>query len=317
MKHAELVTFGGSGLDRAHDLRTGLVPLPGDRVVPIWRGKPLVRDAADGALTLAMVPPGHPALAVSDPPILIGRDPQGPLWAADLSAWVPVDADLAAIGAFHDPTEQRHPALGPDERFAELRAIMTRLGPRDAEIAATAKALTGWHETHRYCARCGSPTGQGMAGWQRDCPACGAHHFPRTDPVVIMLITNGDSLLLGRSPVWPQGMYSLLAGFVEPGETIEAAVRREVWEEAGVRVGPVGYLASQPWPFPSSLMLGCRGVAQSTSINLDPNELEDALWVPRARLMAILAGLDPVIRAPRSGAIASYLMRNWLADRLD
>jgi NAD+ diphosphatase len=156
-----------------------------------------------------------------------------------------------------------------------------------------------------------------MAGWQRDCPACGAHHFPRTDPVVIMLITHGNDVLLGRNAAWPAGMFSLLAGFIEPGETLEAAVRREVWEEAGVRVGRVGYLASQPWPFPASLMFGCRGEATTTAITVDPAELETALWVSRERLAGVLAGQDSVIRAPRSGAIAQFLMQMWLADRLD
>ena len=132
-----------------------------------------------------------------------------------------------------------------------------------------------------------------------------------------MLITRGNDVLLGRSPGWPEGMHSLLAGFMEPGETVEAAVRREVWEEAGVRVGRVDYLASQPWPFPASLMLGCRGEALSEEITLDPHELEAALWVSRERLMRVFLGEDPQIRAPRVGAIAGFLLRKWLEDRLD
>jgi NAD+ diphosphatase len=142
-------------------------------------------------------------------------------------------------------------------------------------------------------------------------------HFPRTDPVVIMLVTRGNRVLLGRSPGWPEGMVSLLAGFLEPGETVEAGVRREVWEEAGVRVGRVGYLASQPWPFPASLMLGCRGEALSEEIALDPQELEAAMWVSRERLLRVFMGEDPEIRPPRTGAIAGFLLREWLADRLD
>jgi NAD+ diphosphatase len=135
--------------------------------------------------------------------------------------------------------------------------------------------------------------------------------------VVIMLVTRGNAVLLGRSPGWPEGMMSLLAGFVEPGETVEAAVRREVWEEAGVRVGAVTYLASQPWPFPASLMLGCRGEALSEAITTDPVELEAALWVSRERMALVFMGEDPEIRAPRVGAIAGFLLREWLADRLD
>ena len=155
-----------------------------------------------------------------------------------------------------------------------------------------------------------------MAGWQRDCPACGAHHFPRTDPVVIMLITHGNSVLLGRSPGWPEGMYSCLAGFVEPGETIEAAVRREVFEESGVRVGAVNYVASQPWPFPASLMFGCQGIALGTELNIDRDEIEDARWVPREELADAFAGQHPDILPARKGAIARFLLEHWLADRL-
>jgi len=156
-----------------------------------------------------------------------------------------------------------------------------------------------------------------MAGWQRNCPACGAHHFPRTDPVVIMLVTRGNSVLIGRSPGWPDGMYSLLAGFVEPGETLEAAVRREVFEETGVRVGPVRYLASQPWPFPASLMFGCQGEALEGAITIDPAEIEDALWLTREEMVTVMAAAHPRIRAPRRGAIAHFLAEAWLADRLD
>ena len=194
---------------------------------------------------------------------------------------------------------------------------MPGLSARDAELMAMAKALAGWHATHRFCARCGGPSEVAMAGWQRDCAACGGHHFPRTDPVVIMLVTAGNDVLVGRSPAWPEGMFSLLAGFVEPGETVEAAVRREVMEEAGVRVGQVDYLASQPWPFPSSLMLGCRGAALSREITLDPVELEAARWMSREAMVEVLGGRDPSMRPPREGAIARFLVERWLADRLD
>jgi NAD+ diphosphatase len=132
-----------------------------------------------------------------------------------------------------------------------------------------------------------------------------------------MLITHGDSVLMGRSPGWPQGMYSLLAGFVEPGETLEAAVRREVFEESGVKVGEVGYLSSQPWPFPASLMFGCSGKALSEKINIDPVEIEDAMWVTRDEMMQAFAGDHPNILPARKGAIAHFLLENWLADSLD
>lgn len=131
-----------------------------------------------------------------------------------------------------------------------------------------------------------------------------------------MLITHGNKVLIGRSPGWPMGMYSLLAGFVEPGETMEAAVRREVFEESGIEVGAVKYLASQPWPFPASLMFGCEGEAISTEINLDPNEIEDALWLSREEMVDVFEGIHPNITPARSGAIAHFLLEKWLSDRL-
>jgi NAD+ diphosphatase len=182
---------------------------------------------------------------------------------------------------------------------------------------ATAKALLHWHRVHGFCAACGARSDLSHGGWQRSCPACGAQHFPRTDPVVIMLVTRGNSVLLGRSPGWPEGMYSLLAGFIEPGETLEAAVRREVKEESGIDCGAVGYLASQPWPFPASLMLGARAEALSEAITIDPDELEDALWVSREEMVTVMAGLHPTIKPTRKGAIAHFILENWLADRLD
>lgn len=323
MKIAETVTFGGSGLDRAAELRGDEAALArarargGAAVAVIWRGKPLL---CAGALDrLHWLPPDHPVLSqASGPPVLLGRDDAGTLLLVhDISGWEPEGVDDAARGRFLDESEQCHPELGESAVLADLRRIMTRLSPRDAEVAAMARAITGWHISHRFCARCGAESAMAMSGWQRLCPACGGQHFPRTDPVVIMLVTRGNSVLLGRSHGWPDGMYSLLAGFVEPGETLEAAVRREVLEEAGIRVGEVGYLASQPWAFPSSLMVGCRGRALSGTIAIDPGEIEDALWATREDILRAFAGRHPVLRPARPGAIAHFLLRNWLADRLD
>lgn len=322
MKNAESVTFGGSDLNRAHHLRANpeaiaeLAGRPSARYLLFWRGKPLVSGAERD--TLVRLPLDHPALVgASAERLFLGLEEEVAVFAADISAWNPEDLDYSTLGTFLDPTEQHHPDLPEDCVFAELRAVMTQLSPRDAELAATAKALFGWHESHRFCARCGGPSTLVSAGWQRNCPSCGGQHFPRTDPVVIMLITNGNSVLLGRSPGWPEGMYSLLAGFIEPGETIEAAVRREVWEEAGIKVGAVGYLASQPWAFPASLMIGCHGTAISTVISVDPEELETALWVTREEVAAAFRGEHPVIRPSRRGAIARFLLENWLADSLN
>lgn len=322
MKHAETVTFGGSALDRAGEVRGDPQALaaaladPDARSILLWRGKPLIQRTRPAHLLRVAL--DHPALAdAMDPPIFLGREDGAPRFAHELTGWEPADLDASQLGAFLDPSEQSHPAFGADEVFAELRRVMTWLDARDAELAATAKAVFGWHATHRFCARCGTASDVTMGGWQRTCPACGAHHFPRTDPVVIMLITRGNSVLMGRSPGWPEGMYSLLAGFVEPGETLEAAVRREVFEEAGVRVGAVSYLSSQPWPFPASLMFGCQGAAISDNITIDPAEIESALWISREEMMTVFARDHPTILPARKGAIAHFLLENWLADTLD
>ena len=322
MRNAEQVTFGGSGLDRAADVRgdipamAALLQDAASRTILLWNGKPLVDQTAQGC-ALVRLPLDHPILKEArGAPIFLGREDGAARFAHDISHWVP-DTDLSEVGAFIDKSVQTHPSLPQGQGFAELRGIMTALSARDAELAATAKAIIGWHETHGFCARCGAASDVTQAGWQRVCQACGASHFPRTDPVVIMLITHGNRVLLGRSHGWPQGMYSCLAGFVEPGETIEAAVRREVWEEAGVRVGEVRYLSSQPWPFPASLMFGCHGVATSEEITIDPLEIEDAIWVSREEVMDALAGLREGLLPARKGAIAHFLLRNWLADTLD
>ena len=177
---------------------------------------------------------------------------------------------------------------------------------------ALARSLTGWHGRHRYCANCGAATTMAAGGFRRDCATCGAHHFPRTDPVVIMLAVDGERALLGRSARFTPGMYSCLAGFMEPGETIEEAVRRETGEESGIRIGRVRYLASQPWPFPSSLMIGCLAEALTIDITLDDDELEDCRWFDRGDVLAMLAGAHPDgLRTPPTMAIANLIIRTW------
>ena len=318
MKDAETVMFGGSGMDRAAELRRDAARiaelLNEGSVLPIWRGKPLL----DAETRLpAFLPAEHLVFAdAQEPAHFLGMDEDHPRFVRDISAFEPV-SETETVGQFTDPSEQLHPSLGQAQVFADLRANLATLTPRAAELLASGKALTEWHKTHRFCARCGHPSDVAEAGWQRVCPACNAHHFPRTDPVVIMLITRGNSVLMGRSPEWPEGMHSLLAGFVEPGETIEAAVRREVFEEAGIRVGEVRYLSSQPWPFPTSLMFGCHGDALSEEITIDPLEIEDACWVTREDMMAAVSGEVPEMRPARKGSIARFLIEKWLADALD
>jgi NAD+ diphosphatase len=324
MRHAETVTFGGSALNRAAELRgdkaDALATQDSSRSIAIWRGKPLV--CGKNHDRLALLPTTHALFSEATdppvPPIFLGQSEDGNArFARDISAWDPAALDTAAMQQFLDPTQQHHPALPDDHRFVELRSIMAHLNARDAELAATARSIFGWHRSHRFCSNCGAESRMAQSGWQRDCPTCNTSHFPRTDPVVIMLITKGNKVLMGRSPGWPDGMYSLLAGFVEPGETLEAAVRREVFEEAGIRVGAVSYLSSQPWPFPSSLMFGCAGEALNDDITIDPHEIEDALWISREDMLTVFSGQHPTMKPSRKGAIAHFLLRNWLADRLD
>ena len=321
MKNAEQVTFGGSGFDRASELRAdpakleALAAKKDARVLAVWRGKPLV--AGDEAPALCFHPLTGPVFRhLHTQPVFLGWDDNGAVFAADISDWSGPEDVSSEVGAFIDNSEQSYPGLPTDQHFAELRRIMARLSPRDAELAATSNGILGWHQTHGFCAHCGHKTDVSQGGWVRRCPACNHQHFPRTDPVVIMLITRGNRLLIGRSPGWPEGMYSLLAGFMEPGETIEAAVRREVMEETQVKVGDVGYLASQPWPFPSSLMIGCWGHALSDKITIDEKEIEDARWVTREEITQAWATKTPTLVAARKGAIAHFLIRNWLSDTL-
>ncbi|KQP94883.1 NADH pyrophosphatase [Methylobacterium sp. Leaf113] len=206
----------------------------------------------------------------------------------------------------------------PEFRTNDLRSLAGegRIAPHELGLLATAKSLLGWHARHGFCANCGTPTTLAAGGYRRECAACGTHHFPRTDPVVIMLITRGDACLLGRSPRFNEGMYSCLAGFLEPGETVEDAVRRETFEEVGLTIGAVRYHASQPWPFPSSLMIGCVAESLDDIITIDPEELADARWFSRADVTAMLDGRHPEgLTAPPPLAIAHLLVRAFVEGR--
>lgn len=301
-------SFRPGNLDRAAPLRTGDAARanPEARVEIFWRGKLLVEADA----TPLRAPLDHPALKdCREPPIFLGLADGVPRFAAELTLWHPHE-DAAMVGQFTDQTQQVHPDF-PGAHFAEIRGLMANLSLLDAECVAVGRALLTWHGTHRFCSNCGAPSEVELLGWQRKCPSCATQHFPRTDPVVIMAITRGDKLLIGRAPAWPERMYSVLAGFVEPGESIEMAVRREVREESAIEVGQVTYVASQPWPFPMSLMFGCHGEALSEEITIDPHELGDARWVSRAEVLDILAGRHPEINPPRRGAIAGFLIHSW------
>jgi NAD+ diphosphatase len=189
------------------------------------------------------------------------------------------------------------------------------LSPDLLGATGCAKAMLDWHARHRFCANCGQPSTMRAAGWRRECDACSAQHFPRVDPVVIMVAVSGERCLLGRQARFAPGMYSALAGFLEPGETIEDAVRREILEEAGIPCSRVVYLASQPWPFPSSLMIGCFAKATTEEISIDRTELEDARWFSRAELAAMFAGSHPhELKAPQPFAIAHHLLKAFVEE---
>jgi NAD+ diphosphatase len=202
-----------------------------------------------------------------------------------------------------------------DVAVTELRGMAMQgvVPPEQLSAIAMAKSMVSWHQRHGFCANCGTRTAMKEGGWKRDCPNCKAEHFPRTDPVVIMLVTSGDKCLLGRQKQFPPGMYSCLAGFVEAAETIEDAVRREILEESGIRCTDVNYYMTQPWPYPSSLMIGCTARATSEDIVVDRTELEDARWFDRdeARLMITRKHPDG-LAGPHPFAIAHHLVGRWV-----
>jgi NAD+ diphosphatase len=251
--------------------------------------------------------------------VLNGLDPE--LDAADRLVWTALDAaegERLFLGFDQGvPLFAAAPPHGqpfPGARSPALFAMLDRFHAGDAPLYAAARSLVDWHGRHGYCAVCGTPTAIFRAGWARQCPACHAEHFPRVDPVVIMLAESGDKVLLGRQPPWPQGRYSALAGFLEVGESIEEAVRRETLEEAGIRVGAVRYVASQPWPFPSSLMIACIGEAENDDITIDVHELEDARWFTRDEVrLALARDPDAPFGAAPPYAIAHTLLTAWVA----
>jgi NAD+ diphosphatase len=263
-------------------------------VVPLAGDQALVADTPD--VRLVVRPPLRED-ADARPALYLGRDDGGRAYLALSGPPRPVDDTAGADG--------RHGA-----RWAGLREVGALLDDTDAGILTTAVALVHWHATHERCARCGEPTDVVNAGWSRRCPACGAEHFPRTDPAVIMSVVDvDDRLLLGRQAVWPERRFSTLAGFVEPGESLEAAVRREVREESGVQVGTVAYRGSQPWPFPSSLMVGFRADATTTQVTVDGEEITQARWWTRTELAEDVAAREVLLPPPVS--IARRLIEDW------
>lgn len=283
--------FAGGRLDRAEHVRSNPERIaatfadPAARCVVLDGLEPVEQD---GHLVMAPIEPG----TMVEDHVLLGIDGQDrPIFARLLT-------DLG-------------PALTPTPRS---RAIATLVPADEVAIYGAARSLVHWHARHPFCSVCGGVTRATKAGWSRHCDQCGADHFPRTDPVVIMLAEHRGRVLVGRQHAWPEGRYSALAGFVEPGETIEEAVAREIHEEAGVRVRNVRYVMSQPWPFPSSLMIACIAQADDDALTLDPTEIEDAMWCDAQDVRAALAEApDARFSAPSPYAVAWHLFNHWVS----
>ena len=291
------ISFTGSGLDRADHIRADAEKLA---TLTDWRARLLKLDGLDpvigddGALAWGSLGEADPA----DELVFLGLD------TAERACFAAVSPTLIGNAGPANP---------------RLWAAMAALPAPDLATYGGARALVDWHARHRFCARCGYTTKLTKGGWQRTCTnmACNADHFPRVDPVTIMSVEWQGQLLLGRQPRFPARRYSALAGFVEPGESIEEAVAREVFEEAGVRVRDVRYVACQPWPFPSSLMIGCHAYADDGAITIDKTELDDARWFTREEVEYAMNGLNTGIEdgafiAPPSFAVAHHLLKWWI-----
>jgi NAD+ diphosphatase len=299
----EIYTFAGNPLDRVSQRRqdagwlTSLLDDPETRLLPFRELKPVVRDHSATALDWQPTAPWRHAIGSGATLVLLGIGEGRAHFALDANGVSRAD--------------------GAETATADVRSLAAAIPGPEAAILAEARSLIDWHARHRFCAQCGTPSEISSAGWGRRCPNCQAHHYPRVDPVVIMLAVKGERCLLGRNRRRVGTRYSCLAGFMEPGETIEEAVRREVLEESGIRVGRIRYLASQPWPFPSTLMMGLLAEAISEDIVIDPAELAEARWFDRDEVRAMVERSrtdDPipgVATLPPPLAIGHQLARRW------
>jgi NAD+ diphosphatase len=293
-------TFARSPLDRAaHHRRDGAwlsaaLANGATRVAPFFQHRPLVVDDNGAAGVGWLSGDGLARIAAADAPLI----------------FLGVDSENAPHFAVHIANAEPLADLG---HFDDLRGLAPRLSNDDLAILGCAKSIFEWHTRHRFCANCGAASEIVEAGWKRQCPACGSEHFPRFDPVVIMVPTRGEFCALGRQRAWPRGMHSALAGFVEPGETIEEAVARETLEEVGLKVTHVSLHSSQPWPFPHSLMIGCLATVEAGDIVVDTSELEGARWFSRDEMTEMLAGKHSECWCPPPFAIAHQLIKSWVS----
>lgn len=243
----------------------------------------------------------------------VGIIEKTPIFYHDISNWEDPTADATAVNSFIDNSRNYHPAFPSFFAFCELRSLMTLITKTDAAILASIKGIYEWNKANNFCNNCGSRTNTILSGWEKICISCNKKHFPRTDPVVIMLIYHKDKVLLGRSAAWPKGMFSCLAGFMEPGESIESAVARETFEETGISIKNAKYVTSQPWPFPASLMIGCTAEAKTQKIVIDKDELEDARWFSTAQIREAIRVKGKWWPA-REGSIARFLINEWVKE---
>ena len=300
--------FAGGALNRASERRTDADWLdarlrdPASAAAVLWNGQLLLAPGWEASPRLALLPA-----------------PMASTVAAGEEHWLFMGLDEGGAAVFAIDLEgEADPSAGPLNglgEFAELRANAARLSPADASLAATARAMFEWRRRHRFCSACGQPSQVAEAGWKRICPACKAEHFPRTDPVVIMLPACGERCLLGRAARFPPGWFSCLAGFMEPGESIEEACAREVKEEAGLTALSVRYHSTQPWPYPSSLMIGLIAEVAEGDASADDDELEAVRWFTREEARALVRGELDDLHCPPPFAIAHQLIKAWAEGR--
>lgn len=294
MSNSFIMPFAGNDLEACEHERSdaelqGYINDPRTKAILLDQGRPALLP--DGGLKFVSVK-DLVGQNIADPgPLFLGKQNGVPIFAFTISS----ENDLTEMDSFHD-----------------MRVVAAQLSPTELALAGQAKSLFDWHTDHKFCAKCGAGSRGNRGGTVRKCDSCGADHFPRVNPVTIMLVINGDECLLGRGHGWPEGSYSALAGFVSPGETIEEGCAREIFEEVGLRISNPQYIFSQPWPFPSQLMIGLICETDERELVIDKKEIEDAQWFSRKTVEAVFAKRSEAFKRPPRFTIAHQLLRHWL-----